>query len=97
MEVLSKRNLSKASLELTETLIDYEVEIYLIKRRGLGMDRDVIVQEVQGILDSIFKPEVKIKVELDKLSGVCIIVYSHELQFEEVIKYIGKQTNKTDE
>ena len=97
MEVYRERNIKELQLDLTELLIDYEIELYLIKHRGAGMDKAVIVNELQEIMDSIFRPEVGVKVELDRMSGVCVIVYSFELQFEEVIKYIGKQTKKEDE
>jgi hypothetical protein len=94
MVLQGKRNLTEGALDLTEKLIDFEVEVYLQRHRGSGMEKDNLVRDVQEIMDSIFKPEVGVTVELDKLSGSCIIVYSHELGFEEVIKYIGKQINK---
>lgn len=97
MGIFNKRDLTEDSLELTEKLIDYEVETYLIRRRGYGMDGKVIVKEVQEIMDSMFKPEIAVKVELDKLSGVCIVIHSYEFQFEDVIKYIGKQIKEKDE
>lgn len=96
MVLQGKRDLTEGALELTEKLIDFEVEAYLQKHRGMGMEKASLVEEVQEIMDSIFKPEVGVTVELDKLSGSCIIVYSHELGFEEVIKYIGKQIKKDD-
>lgn len=62
---------------------------FLHRNRGKGVECVDLVTELQSILDERF--DFKVLVELATISNKCVIIYSEERKFEEIIKYIGKQ------
>jgi hypothetical protein len=62
---------------------------FLYKNRGKGLGCNDLVVKLQSTLNENF--DFKVVAELSSISDKCVIIYSEERDFEEIVKYIGKQ------